>query len=842
MIGVKDKSWYLGGGLFAKYVVSLVGLVVFVLAVNGLTETWINYRATKTTLTDAMSEKADATAKRIDQAASELERQISWVTRASATTLADHRADYLQLLNQVAAVSQIVLVDGQGRELLRVSRTAVAENSGADFSRDLRFTDTVARRVSYSAAAFEGSQPVMSISVAQSGFNAGVTVADIDLAFLQDFLGDAQVGKTNFAYVVDQRGQVLASSSKGPDVARDLSKLPQVAALLTPDGAPLTSGTDADGASVLTAASTVPKLGWVVYFEQPTALALAPIRDQLVRGALLIGLGLMVAILAGTLLARRMLIPITALRTGARRLGAGDFGHRIEVETKDELEELADQFNSMAGQLKETYAGLESKVEERTRDLAQSINELKVLEEVGRAVASSLDLNAVLPTVAARALEITQADAVLIYGYDADRHQFNLVEAKGTGERTDSRIDETTEGEHRTIAEGAGILSEAAAKGEPIAIADLSLAEDHLLRDVAVAAGFHSVLVAPLLDREGVLGALVVLRRAAGEFPENLIGLMRTFAHQSVLAMRNARLFSEVDHKGRELANAHATVQRQAAKLQEQTEQLQHWNRSLEERVEKQLNEIERIRKLERFLPPQVAQLIASSDGHDALLDSHRREVTVVFCDLRGFTAFTETTEPEEAMNVLREYHAALGESIFRYEGTLDKYAGDGVMILFNAPIQFADHTARAVKMAVEMRDTVGTLTERWRNRGHSLGFGVGIALGYATLGQIGFEHRLEYAAIGSVTNLASRLCDEAKAGQIVASRRVFGMVEEWVDAAPLDDLHLKGFNHPVLAMEILRWRAEAETPAEATTGAETAAEAAMPADVKASPARRRKT
>ena len=195
----------------------------------------------------------------------------------------------------------------------------------------------------------------------------------------------------------------------------------------------------------------------------------------------------------------------------------------------------------------------------------------------------------------------------------------------------------------------------------------------------------------------------------------------------------------------------------QADKLQEQTDQLRDWNQSLEERVETQLGEIERIRRLERFLAPQVAQLIASSDGHEALLDSHRREVTVVFCDLRGFTAFTETTEPEEAMNVLREYHAALGELIFRYEGTLDRYAGDGVMILFNAPIQFADHTKRAVKMAVEMRDTIGELTEKWRNRGHNLGFGIGIALGYATLGQIGFEQRLEYAAIGSVTNLASR-------------------------------------------------------------------------------------
>jgi len=812
MIGVKDKVWFLPEGLFAKYVVSLVGLVVFVLAVNGAVETWISYRATKTTLTDAMTEKAEATAKRIDQSISELERQISVVTRASVPTPEKRRGDYVQLLNQVPAVDQLFLLDGEGREQLRLSRTKVLFNAQTDFSHDARFTETVTRGVSYSPIYFDGTQPFMSIAVAHSGFNAGVTVAEIDLRFLSDFFGDAQVGKATFAYTVDPRGQVIASSSKGPEVSTDLAKLPQVAAQTAPVSRALVSGTGADGNSVLSASSVVPKLGWIVFFEQPTAQALAPIRDQILRVALLIGVGLLVAMLAGTLLARRMLIPITALRAGARRLGGGDFSHRIDVRTHDELEELADQFNSMAGQLKETYAGLESKVEERTRDLAQSINELKVLEEVGRAVASSLDLNAVLPTVASRALEITRADAVLIYGYDAAKRQFNMVEAQG--------IDRSAEGEHLTIDEGRSILGGASASGEPIAIPDLANVADFPMRDAAMEAGFHSVLVVPLVDQQGVLGALVVLRRAAGEFPPGLIGLMRTFANQAVLAMRNARLFTEVDQKGRELASAHGVVQQQADKLQEQTEQLRNWNRSLEDRVEKQLGEIERIRRLERFLAPQVAQLIASSDGHDALLDSHRREVTVVFCDLRGFTSFTETTEPEEAMNVLREYHAALGELIFRYEGTLDRYAGDGVMVLFNAPIQFEDHTKRAVKMAMEMRDKIGLLTQKWRNRGHSLGFGVGIALGYATLGQVGFEHRLEYAAIGSVTNLASRLCDEAKANQVVASRRVYGMVEQWVDAAPIDDLVLKGFNHPVLAVEILRWREEVENVVDASAAA----------------------
>src|SRR6185312_2798622 len=397
------------------------------------------------------------------------------------------------------------------------------------------------------------------------------------------------------------------------------------------------------------------------------------------------------------------------------------------------------------------------------------------------------------------------ADAVLIYTYDADQHRFNLTEAIG--------IDRDAEGGHRAIDEQGSLLGEAANNGEPIAVEDLDTGPEHPLREVAVAAGFHSVLVVPLVDQQGVLGSLVVLRKTAGEFSSNLIGLMKTFAHQSVLAMRNARLFTEVDHKSHELESANEIVREQADKLRD-------WNRSLEERVETQLGEIERIRKLERFLAPQVAQLIASSDGHEGLLDSHRREVTVVFCDLRGFTAFTEATEPEEAMNVLREYHAALGELIFRYEGTLDRYAGDGVMILFNAPIQFEDHTKRAVRMAVEMRDTIGGLTDKWRNRGHNLGFGMGIALGYATLGQIGFEQRLEYAAIGSVTNLASRLCDEAKANQIVVSRRVYGMVEQWVEAKQLDDLVLKGFNHPVLAMEILRWREEVDNVVDAAAAA----------------------
>jgi class 3 adenylate cyclase len=258
----------------------------------------------------------------------------------------------------------------------------------------------------------------------------------------------------------------------------------------------------------------------------------------------------------------------------------------------------------------------------------------------------------------------------------------------------------------------------------------------------------------------------------------------------------------------------HDKVQAQAAQLREQTDQLSSWNQLLEQRVADQLTQIERIGRLQRFLAPQVAKMIASSDMPEAQLASHRRDITVVFCDLRGFTSFTESTEPEEVMAVLHDYHESLGQLIFRYEGTLERFLGDGIMIVFNDPIPCADHTERAVRLAIDMRDSVAELAGQWRRKGHVLGFGIGIASGYATLGQIGFEHRREYTAIGSVTNLASRLCDEAKPGQIITSQRVFGSVEALVEAALVGDLSLKGFNRPIPAYDILAWRGQMQASA----------------------------
>lgn len=237
------------------------------------------------------------------------------------------------------------------------------------------------------------------------------------------------------------------------------------------------------------------------------------------------------------------------------------------------------------------------------------------------------------------------------------------------------------------------------------------------------------------------------------------------------------------------------TIERQKAELAE-------WNRTLETRVDEQVAELDKVSRLRRFLSPQIAELVVSQGG-ESLLEGHRREITVCFCDLRGFSAFSETAEPEEALAVLRAYHSALGGLVFRYEGTLEHFAGDGVMVFFNDPIPLPDPVHRAVRMAVAMRERMWELCEQWTKRGYHLGFGAGIHVGYATLGRIGFEGRYDYGAVGPVTNLAFRLSSEALEGQILLSQRALGAVEELVETEPVGELVVKGFSRPVAAFNV---------------------------------------
>ncbi|HXU90309.1 MAG TPA: response regulator [Methylomirabilota bacterium] len=243
------------------------------------------------------------------------------------------------------------------------------------------------------------------------------------------------------------------------------------------------------------------------------------------------------------------------------------------------------------------------------------------------------------------------------------------------------------------------------------------------------------------------------------------------------------------------IKSLHDTVQAQAAELA-------RWNATLEERVARQVTELERVGRLKRFFSPQLAEAIVRG-GADDPLASHRREITVVFIDLRGFTAFAETAEPEELMGVLREYHARMGELIVASDGTLERFTGDGMMVFFNDPVIVPDAVERAVRMTLAMRDGVEELAGRWRKRGHELHVGLGVAQGFATIGAIGFEGRVDYGAIGTVTNLACRLCAEAPAGHILISQTVYAAVEHLVDAEPVGELRLKGFQRPVRAYDL---------------------------------------
>jgi adenylate cyclase len=240
----------------------------------------------------------------------------------------------------------------------------------------------------------------------------------------------------------------------------------------------------------------------------------------------------------------------------------------------------------------------------------------------------------------------------------------------------------------------------------------------------------------------------------------------------------------------------HDTVRRQAAELAE-------WNATLVDRVRAQVEELERLGRLRRFLSPQLAELVIDA-GDDSFLRSHRQEIVVVFCDLRGFTPFAEASEPEEVMEVLGTYHQELGELIHRFEGTLERFTGDGLMVFFNDPIPCPDAAARAIGMAVQMRERVRALAQTWAEDGHLLSLGIGIAQGYATLGRIGFEGRYDYAAIGSVTNLAARLCAEARPWQVLVTRRVLAAAGDGPEADPLGDLRLRGFSRPFPVFDVV--------------------------------------
>jgi class 3 adenylate cyclase len=329
---------------------------------------------------------------------------------------------------------------------------------------------------------------------------------------------------------------------------------------------------------------------------------------------------------------------------------------------------------------------------------------------------------------------------------------------------------------------------------------------DLVLLDIMMP-GVSGLQVLEILRQRHSMADLPVIMATAKDESSDIVEALKLGANDYVTKPLDFPVVLARTESQLALKQAREEIQRLAARLEDQAAQLADWNRTLEQRVADQVAELERVGRLKGFFSPQLADLILAGGAEDPL-KSHRREVTVVFVDLRGFTAFSEITEPEEVMGVLNEYHAGMGTLILAYEATLEHFAGDGIMVFFNDPVPVPNPAERAVRMALEMRDCLGTLTRTWRKQGIELGFGIGIAHGYATMGAIGFEGRWQYGVIGTVANLAARLCDDARNGQILVSQRVYAQVEELVEAEPVGELTLKGLHRPITTYNVLRLKA----------------------------------
>ena len=432
-------------------------------------------------------------------------------------------------------------------------------------------------------------------------------------------------------------------------------------------------------------------------------------------------------------------------------------------------------------------ARLLNELRQRTTDLSEALEQQTATSEVLQVISSSPgELDPVFAAMLASATRICEAKFGNLFLREGET--FRAVAWHGEATYVENWRQEplTIKTDVPDIP-----LARLAATKQRVHIADLR-------QDAAYKAGFaplvtlvdkggaRTLLIVPMLKERTLVGAIAIYRQEVRPFSEKQVQLLENFAAQAVIAIENARLLGE---------------------LRERTEDVVKLNEQLEQRVTDQVGEIERMGRLRRFLPPQVADLIVAS-GSEKQLESHRREITALFCDLRGFTGFSESSDPEDVIALLRDYHAAIGEIIIKYSGTLERYAGDGVMVVFNDPVPVDNPALQAVLMALEMRDAIGAMTDKWRRMGHDIGFGIGIAHGFATLGTIGFEGRFDYAAIGTVSNVASRLCDEAKPGQILISPRVLLEIEDAIAVEPVGEFTLKGIRRPLAAYNVLAARA----------------------------------
>jgi adenylate cyclase len=557
--------------LFYKYLAALFVAVVVPLLANGASEAWFGYRDQRAVLAQRLHAEARSAAGKIQAFLDDITDQLQWTVQVPWREGTDerHRFDVLRLMRQVPAIVEVTLVDGTGIERLHVSRADPdVVNSGVDRATDPAVIGARSGHAWYGPVTlFEGSEPHMMLALAGPREVNGVTIAVVNLKLIWDVVSAIHVGRSGDAFVLDGSGRLVAH----PDISLVLrgeddpaaARLKQLQQKAIAGGGETAEGSNAERRSVIAAMAPIAGPDWTAFVEEPAAEAFTPLRAALWRTGALLLAGAVFAAALGYLLARRMTGPIHLLEEGAERIGAGQFDHKIDISTGDELEGLARRFNEMA--------------------------------------------------------------------------------------------------------------------------VELALSQERS----------------------------------------------------------------------------------------------------------------ERIARLKRFLAPQIAELVEDSD-QEALLDSHRAEVVVIFCDLRGFTGFAGAAGPDEVMGLLQEYYAALGAIITRYEATLTCFMGDGLMLLLNAPVPCPAPALRALHMAVEMQASVQALITGWRARGHTIGFGVGLAKGPATVGRIGYEGRNDYTAIGNVVNLASRICAAAEDGQILIDDAAASEIGDAFALWPLGTRPLRGFPEAV--------------------------------------------
>ena len=637
--------------LAAKLAAALVGLVGLVLLVNGAVNTWLNYNQAKDAALEVQQEKARSAAVRVGEFLADIETQLGLTTGAEWRFAKpdQQRYDFIRLLRQVPAITELSYVDGQGKEQLKVSRLEPdSVGSGKDFSTDPRFTQAVSNKIWFGPVEFRrGSEPYMTIALAHVGKNSGVTVADVNLKLIWDVISAIRVGGKGDAFVVDGKGRLIAH----PDLSlvlrdTDFSRLPQVRQALDANaraepGAAVTPGpsigaaeiaTAFDGAKVLTAYAVAPHTYWIVFVQQPLSEALASVTTSLLQTLALLGLGLLLALTAGGFLARRMVVPIRRLQQGAEKLGAGDLTQRLDIHTGDEIETLADRFNQMAGRIQESYETLEANVDARTHDLNEALQQQTATAEVLKVISrSAFDLQTVFNTLVTSAVQLGGALTGTICVRDGDVFRYrDTIGAEHTSALAQYLRDHPAVPGRATIA-GRVLLS-----GKVERISDCLDDPEYIVPMGALASNVRSLLGVPLLRKDGIEGALVLTRAEPGNFSERQIEIVQTFADQAVIALENVRLFDEVQARTKELAASLDDLRRAQDRLiqSEKLASLGQLTAGIAHEIKNPLNFVNNFSALSRELIDELRELIAKAPLDEADRDQAQELIGMVDANL----------------------------------------------------------------------------------------------------------------------------------------------------------------------------------------------------------------